>query len=135
VTKVLFVCVGNSCRSQMAEGFARAYGSDVLTPSSAGVAPAASVARDTVRAMDEKNINISAQFPKSVYRIANSDFDLIVNMSGRELSEFPGAMLEWAVDDPIGQPFEKYRTVRDDIEMRVMKLILDLRRRNGSTRA
>jgi len=56
--RVLFVCIGNACRSQMAEGFARAYGADVMIPASAGLAPAMNVARDTKTAMAEKDIDI-----------------------------------------------------------------------------
>ena len=56
--RVLFVCIGNSCRSQMAEGFARAYGSDVMIPASAGFTPASRVAPDTIRAMAEPRISI-----------------------------------------------------------------------------
>ena len=62
---MLFVCIGNACRSQMAEGFARAYGGDVMEAASAGLSPAVAVPPDTIRAMDEKNIDIRGQFPKS----------------------------------------------------------------------
>ena len=62
--RVLFVCVGNACRSQMAEGFARTYGSDVMIPASAGLAPASGVASATIRAMDEKNIDLRDHFFK-----------------------------------------------------------------------
>ena len=64
--RVLFVCIGNACRSQMAESFARAYGSDVLVPSSAGLFPAKAVPPDTLRAMEEKNLDLSGQVPKSL---------------------------------------------------------------------
>ena len=128
-TRVLFVCIGNSCRSQMAEGFARAYGSDVMTPASAGLAPAVSVAHDTVRVMDEKNIDIRGQFPKSLQHLSRTPFDLIVNMSGFELPrDITTPAREWDVQDPIGEDFETYRQVRDQIEGLVMRLILELRR-------
>ena len=64
--RVLFVCIGNACRSQMAEGFARTYGDDVLIAASAGVAPAVKIPSDTIRAMEEKNIDIRDQFPKAL---------------------------------------------------------------------
>src|SRR5689334_5770326 len=99
--RVLFVCIGNSCRSQMAEGFARAYGSDVILAASAGVAPALMVAFDTRRAMKEKNISLDDHFPKSLEQLANVHFDLIVNMSGVELPEKSGAPVRtWKVRDP-----------------------------------
>ena len=62
--KILFVCIGNCCRSQMAEGFANHYGKDVLTATSSGLAPTQIVAQETVDTMREKNIDISAHYPK-----------------------------------------------------------------------
>src|ERR1700676_3620098 len=64
--RVLFVCIGNSCRSQMAEGFARAYGSDVMLARSAGLSPALMIAPLTKQVLTEKNINIEDQFPKGL---------------------------------------------------------------------
>jgi len=128
-TRVLFVCIGNSCRSQMAEGFARTYGADVLAPSSAGLAPAPGIAQDTIRTMDEKNIDLRQQFPKSFYAAELSEFDLIVNMSGFGLP--PGIAAparDWDVPDPIGEDYETHCKVRDQIERSVMSLILELRR-------
>ena len=125
--KVLFVCLGNACRSQMAEAFARAYGKDVLTPESAGLAPAMAVPIETKQTMAEKNLDISAQFPKSVSAFENGHFDRVVNMSGYPLPRFPMAT-EWNVRDPIGGTADEYRAVRDQIENMVMKLILELRR-------
>ena len=89
--RVLFVCIGNSCRSQMAEGFARTYGDDVLIAASAGLAPAFSVAPDTQRAMLEKNIDLRDHFPKSIRHLGRSQFDLVVNMSGGVSLEPPAA--------------------------------------------
>ena len=101
--RVLFVCIGNSCRSQMAEGFARAYGKDVMIAASAGVAPALMVAADTRRSMKEKNILMDDHFPKSLQQLANVKFDLIVNMSGVELPETLSTPIRtWKVRDPIG---------------------------------
>jgi len=134
-TRVLFVCLGNSCRSQMAEGFARAYGPDVLEPFSAGLAPAHIVAPDTIRAMDEKNIDIRAQFPKSPNELGNILFDIVVNMSGFPLPPgLAGGARNWDVPDPIGEDEETHARVRDQIEMLVMNLILELRRSSSRTR-
>ncbi|HXM45574.1 MAG TPA: hypothetical protein VN924_30335 [Bryobacteraceae bacterium] len=128
-TRVLFVCIGNSCRSQMAEGFARTYGTDVMIPASAGLAPAFMVAPDTVRAMDEKNIDVRDQFPKSLKQLGRAQFDLFVNISGFALP--PGIDIpvrDWDVPDPIAEDYETHCKIRDDIEARVMGLILELRR-------
>ena len=130
ITRVLFVCIGNSCRSQMAEGFARTYGSDCLVAVSAGLAPAARVAADTRRAMEEKNIDLSQHYPKSLRSVEREPFDIIVNMAGTALpGNFGEArILDWAVPDPISLNYANHRAVRDDIERRVMTLILELRR-------
>ena len=127
VQRVLFVCVGNACRSQMAEGFARTYGKDVMTPESAGLSPAMIVPQATRETMAEKNIDISPQFPKPVTMFGRGHFDMIVNISGYPIPGYPEA-LEWQVDDPIGGTDEEYRVARDQIEDLVMKLILKLRR-------
>lgn len=128
--RVLFVCIGNSCRSQMAEGFARTYGSDVAIAASAGLAPALSVARDTTNAMAEKQIDLRDHFPKSLRHLSRVHFDLIVNMSGSELPpEMVNAtpVIDWDVQDPVYLKYEEHCGVRDEIEKLVMKLILDLR--------
>jgi arsenate reductase (thioredoxin) len=125
--RVLFVCIGNSCRSQMAEAFARRYGSDVLEAESAGVYPATIVAPLTSQVLRERNIGIEGHFPKDLSVVLLEPFDLVVNMSGLPL-EIPGAdRIEWIVPDPIGQPEEVFRSVADQIESLVMRLILDLR--------
>ena len=127
--RVLFVCIGNSCRSQMAEGFARAYGKDVMIAASAGVAPALMVAADTRRSMKEKNILMDDHFPKSLQQLANVKFDLIVNMSGVELPETLNTPIRtWKVRDPIGTKYDVHCGVRDEIEKLVMELILEFRR-------
>jgi arsenate reductase len=133
-TRVLFVCIGNSCRSQMAEGFARAYGGDVLVPASAGLAPAPGVARNTIRTMEEKNIDLREHFPKGLKQLGRAEFDLIVNMSGCALPDGVAAPArDWDVPDPIGEDYETYCRVRDEIESRVMGLILELRRARKAT--
>jgi arsenate reductase len=129
--RVLFVCLGNACRSQMAEGFARTYGKDVMTPESAGLAPATAVPAETRQTMAEKNIDISAQWPKPINIFPPGRFDVVVNMSGYPITGFPQAK-EWKVADPIGGTAQQYRAARDQIEQLVMKLILDLRRNKKS---
>jgi len=127
--RVLFVCIGNACRSQMAEGFATAYGSDVLVAASAGLAPASGVHPVTVRAMEEKNIDLKDHFPKALRHLGRAQFDLIVNMSGSFLPHPPsGQIIDWDIDDPVLMDWEDHCGIRDEIERRVMELILDLRR-------
>jgi arsenate reductase len=127
--KVLFLCIGNSCRSQMAEGFARRYGSDVMEVHSAGLAPASIVQPLTKKVMEAKNINIDDQYPKDLATAPTAKMDVLINMSGSKLP-VQGRMevQEWKVEDPIGQSEELYIQVRDQIENLVMRLILQLRK-------
>ncbi|HTS75601.1 MAG TPA: hypothetical protein VMG40_05320 [Bryobacteraceae bacterium] len=125
--RVLFVCIGNSCRSQMAEAFARVYGADVMEPQSAGVAPAMLIAPTTRRVLQERNVRIDGQFPKALEAMLDQTFDIVVNMSGAKIA-LPGAKLvDWTVQDPIGQTDEIYRVVAAQIEGLVMRLVLELR--------
>ena len=127
--RVLFVCIGNSCRSQMAEGFARAYGADVVVPASAGLFPAGGIAPDTKRAMLEKNIDIRDHFPKTIKHLSRARFDLAVNMSGTEIPpDVAPQIVQWDVPDPVSFSYERHCEVRDEIERRVMTLVLELRR-------
>jgi len=113
----------------MAEGFARAYGSDVLTAESAGLAPAMSVSPLTHKVMLEKNIDLGYLFPRKLDSL-KGPFDLVVNISGAKISNTIQAPVEeWSVLDPIGMPEEVFRAVRDEIEQRVMRLVLAMRNR------
>jgi len=133
--RVLFVCVGNACRSQMAEAFARVYGQDVLVAASAGLTPAMSVMRDTVHAMAEKEIDVRDQFPKSIRHLGRSRFDLVVNMTGLPLPDDVSAPVEeWSVPDPVSLDYDEHCEVRDQIERLVMDLILKLRREQHAPR-
>lgn len=126
--RVLFVCIGNACRSQMAEAFARRYGSDVLTPESAGLAPCGMVAPDTRQVMDEKNISLNGSESKGLNQ-TGTDFELIVNMSGRPLpAALPAPVRDWKVEDPICVSLDRHREIRDQIETLVQGLINELRR-------
>jgi arsenate reductase len=127
--RVLFVCIGNSCRSQMAEAFARSYGSDVLTAASAGLSPAMTVARDTLRAMAECNLDLRDHFPKTIRQLGRAQFELAVNLSGVPLPpSVAPRILEWDVEDPIGMSYEEHCEIRDVVERLVMKLVLEIRR-------
>lgn len=126
--RVLFVCIGNSCRSQMAEGFARIYGSDVLEAHSAGLYPAAIIAPLTKKVMIEKNIDLSEHFPKGLEAMIPVTPDLVINMSGQRMPVPPGTRIEeWKVLDPIGLSEDVFRQVAGEIEQRVMRLVLSLR--------
>jgi arsenate reductase (thioredoxin) len=111
----------------MAEGFARAYGQEVLTAQSAGLAPAIALAPLSHHVMLEKNIDLGDYYPKQFDQMAGA-VDLIVNMSSHELPARPGTQVEtWTVRDPIGESEDVFRQVRDEIEQRVLELIERLR--------
>jgi arsenate reductase (thioredoxin) len=130
--RILFVCIGNACRSQMAEGFARRYGGDVLEAASAGLAHATYIPVETLQVMEEKNIPLDGQYPKGLDDVEFSSFDLVVNMSGVPLPpNLTVAVREWEVPDPVSKRIDFHRKVRDMVETQVMKLILDLRRIKG----
>jgi protein-tyrosine-phosphatase len=116
----------------MAEAFARSYGSDVLIPASAGLAPAIKIASDTLYAMAEKNLDLRDHFPKSIRQLGRSQFDLVVNISGAGLPpEVTVPVIEWDVEDPVYLSYEEHCEVRDVIERLVMNLVLDLRRKQA----
>jgi arsenate reductase len=119
-TRVLFVCLGNAYRSQMAEGFANRLGHDVLVAESAGLTPVDRVPETTLHVMWEKGIDISAQFPKDAGGLDLKSYDLVVNMAGLTI---PGAPV-WASE-------RVAREVRDEIESLVMGLILELRKQRA----
>ena len=125
--RVLFLCIGNSCRSQMAEGFAKAYGSDVLEIYSAGLAPAPGIAPLTKYVLGLRNVRIDDHFPKGLEMVLHQPFDIIVNMSGQPVNLPAGRMLDWPVRDPIGHLEPVYREVAAQIEDLVMRLILEVR--------
>lgn len=130
--RVLFVCIGNSCRSQMAEAFATRDGAGILIARSAGLAPCEMVAPITREVMAEKGIDLNGATPKGL-DLTGTNYDLIVNMSGRRL---PGRVAaaevrEWDVEDPIWVSRERHCEIRDQIEGLVKELVGELRRRRG----
>ena len=126
--KVLFVCVENAGRSQMAEAFANKYGKDKFIAASTGNKPADKVNPVVVEAMKEKGIDISMNKPKLITAKMAMDSDLIVTMGCNDQGVCPGPFfkptIEWKLEDPKGKPIEKVREIRDDIERRVLELSL-----------
>lgn len=126
--KVLFLCLGNICRSPMAEALARKYGSDVLEVSSAGLTPALNNHAYTRAVLAEKNVDLGEHLPRKFRDVNPDDYDLIVNMSGSALPKNVGVPIEdWDVEDPYGGTQDDFREAREKIEMLVMRLILRAR--------
>jgi arsenate reductase (thioredoxin) len=126
---VLFVCVHNAGRSQMAAALLdhRARGS--VKVRSAGSEPADSVNPAVVAAMNELGIDISREFPKPLTDEAVESADVVVTMGcGDACPYYAGKRyLDWDLDDPAGQPLAAVRAIRDDIDMRVRELLEELR--------
>ena len=126
---VLFVCVGNSGRSQMAEAFFNHYAKGKAKAISAGTDPAPSVSRTTVEAMREMGIDISQNKPKALTPEMVDQADLVITMGCGAEAACPASWVEtrdWALEDPKGQPIEKVREIRDEIKARVIKLLKEI---------
>ena len=125
---VLFVCVHNAGRSQMAAGFMRALGGDRVDVLSAGSEPKASINPVAVVAMQEVGIDISNQQPKILTTDAVFESDAVITMGcGDACPIFPGKRYEdWVLEDPAGQDIEFVRRVRDDIKARVETLLSEI---------
>ena len=125
---VLFVCVHNAGRSQMAAGFMNAIGADRVEVLSAGSAPKDSINPIAVQAMQEVGIDISNNVPKVLTPEAVQESDAVITMGcGDACPFYPGKRYEdWVLDDPAGQGIESVRVIRDDIKKRVEQLLSEL---------
>ncbi|MFI8304548.1 arsenate reductase ArsC [Streptomyces sp. NPDC085927] len=125
---VLFVCVHNAGRSQMAAAWLTHLAGDRVEVRSAGSAPADQVNPAAVEAMREAGIDISAETPKVLTIDAVKESDVCVTMGcGDTCPAFPGKRyLDWALDDPAGQGVEAVRPIRDEIRKRVEDLIAEI---------
>ncbi|MFI2761760.1 arsenate reductase ArsC [Streptomyces echinatus] len=125
---VLFVCVHNAGRSQMAAAFLTRLGQGRVEVRSAGSAPAQTVNPAVVEAMAEAGIDISAETPKVLTTEAVQASDVVITMGcGDACPVFPGKRyLDWKLDDPAGQGLEAVRPIRDQIESRIRTLLHEL---------
>ncbi|GAF50165.1 arsenate reductase ArsC [Rhodococcus wratislaviensis] len=125
---VLFVCVHNAGRSQMAAGFLSHLAGDRIEVRSAGSAPAETVNAAAVEAMAEVGIDISDQTPKILTSDAVDTSDVVITMGcGDACPVFPGVSYrDWALDDPAGKGVDAVRPIRDEIKARVEALIAEL---------
>jgi arsenate reductase len=126
--KVLFVCVENAGRSQMAEAIARAYGIDAA---SAGTMPAPTINPTVIQVMRERGFNLSSKKPKMLSSQMIEDADYVVTMGCSVESVCPRPLivkmekklLDWQIDDPKGKPIEEVRKIRSQIENQVIELL------------
>ncbi|WP_204004254.1 arsenate reductase ArsC [Micromonospora lutea] len=125
---VLFVCIHNAGRSQMAAGWLRHLGGDAVEVRSAGSAPADQINPVAVEAMREVGIDIKANKPKILDYATAEASDVIITMGcGDVCPAFPGKRYEdWKLEDPAGQGLRTVRLIRDEIRTRVENLLADL---------
>ena len=125
--RVMFVCKKNSCRSQMAEGFARYLGEGKIDVTSSGL-EASEVNSTAVEVMSEIGIDISSQTSKPLSDFQPQDYDIVISLCGCGVN-LPEAWVlrevfqDWQLDDPADQPIETFHRVRDEIKERVETLI------------
>ncbi len=136
--KVMFLCTGNSCRSQMAEGFARHYGKGIIEPYSAGVMPAGFVSPYAVRVMKEEGIDISDQYSKDIDEELLNNMDVIITLCGHAEASCPMTpphikRIHWPIDDPMSatgteeEILDAYRKARDEIKDRILRFIEEVK--------
>lgn len=125
---VLFVCVHNAGRSQMAAGFMEHHGAGHVEVLSAGSAPKESINPVAVTAMAEKGIDIANRKPKVLTPESVQASDVVITMGcGDACPFYPGKRYEdWVLEDPAGQDLEFVRSVRDEIEIRVKNLLAEI---------
>ena len=116
--RILFVCIENSCRSQIAEGFAKNFGKNKVEVFSAGSNPSGKVNPVAIEVMKEIGIDISQQYSKSFKEPPYREFDYVITMGCGDVCPFVPAKqrIEWDIPDPQGEKIEKFREVRNEIK-------------------
>jgi arsenate reductase (thioredoxin) len=131
---VLFVCVENAGRSQMAEGFFREYTPEGYEPISAGTKPTSQLSPVVVQAMSEVGVDIKQQKPKDITEDMMRNSTKIINMGCIDKSFCPTlfipSLIDWGIEDPKGKTIDQVREIRDDIEQRVKQLVTNLPKDN-----
>jgi arsenate reductase len=136
--KILFVCIGNMCRSPIAEGFARHEGSDVVEACSAGIHPTGQISHDAMHVMEELEIDISDLRSNGLNEVPLDEIDMVVSMTGFPARDYlpgsyDGVVIDWKIDDPIGRSLSTFHRVRDEIKVKIDDLLEDIRRANFSS--
>jgi len=127
--KMVFVCVENARRSQMAQGFAEAFGQEKVEVYSAGSRPASKIDPLVIEVMKEKGIDLSGKRPKGLNDLPPVEMDYLITMGCEETcpAVLSKKIIEWDIPDPKGKPIDVFREVRDLIEDRVTTLLKEMR--------
>ncbi|MBM3166713.1 MAG: arsenate reductase ArsC [Chloroflexi bacterium] len=126
---MLFICVGNAGRSQMAEAFFNHLARGKVQATSAGTNPASRVDPTVIELMNELGIDMSSHYPKKLTVEMLDTADKIITMGCGVAQACPATLAEtedWSIEDPKGQPKEKIRDIRDQIKARVEKLLQEM---------
>ena len=125
IKSILFVCVENSCRSQIAEAFARVHGREAIEIYSAGSRPSGKVNPKAIESMHEVDYDLSRHQSKSLQEIPNVEYDFAITMGCGDECPFVIAKHreDWKIPDPKEMGFEEFRSVRDLIESKVKELL------------
>jgi len=123
--KVLFVCVENARRSQMAEGFANAFGQGRLDVFIGGSSPSSQIYPLVIEVMKEKGIDLSGKRPKGLNDLPPVEMDYLVTMGCEETcpAVLAKKIIEWEIPDPKGKPVDEARRIRDMLEVKVRMLL------------
>jgi arsenate reductase len=126
--RILFVCVENSNRSQMAEAFARRHGGDRIEVQSAGSRPSGKINPRAVQFMREIGYDLTAHVSKSLHSLPHGEYDAVVTMGCGDACPLvrAGRREEWNIPDPKELPDEEFRKVRDQIDEKVRELLASL---------
>jgi arsenate reductase len=131
-SSILFVCVQNASRSQMAEGFFRKYAPEGYEALSAGTVPTSEINPLAIAAMNEAGIDIIKQRPKDLTEDMMKEATKIVNMGCMDdkfcPTLFVPKVIDWGIEDPKGKSIEKIREIRDEIEKRVLEIVKEINR-------
>jgi protein-tyrosine-phosphatase len=123
--KILFVCVENARRSQMAEGFAEALGKGKFEVYSAGSHPSSQIDPLVIEVMKEKGIDLTGKHPKGLNELPPVEMDYLIKMGCEEICPAAPArkIIEWQIPDPKGKPIDEIRRIRDMLEAKVKTLL------------
>ncbi len=123
--KILFVCVENAGRSQMAQGFAETFGKGKVEVYSAGSRPASQINPLAIEVMKEKSIDLSGRLPKGLNDLPPVEMDYLITMGCEETCPAvpTKTIIEWQIPDPKGKPIDEVRRIRDVLEAKVKTLL------------
>ena len=126
--KILFVCVENACRSQMAQGFAESFGKGRVELYSAGSRPSSHINPVAIEVMKEKGIDLSGRRPKGLNDLPSVEMDYLITMGCEETCPAVPTkkIIDWQIPDPKGKSIDVFRNIRDTIEEKVRTLLKEI---------